>query len=144
MSSSKKLTWKGTLRQVFIRVYRLEIQPVMVVWYFRPSFVNYCPSNLLSGSPPPPPPPFPVSKYNMEGGDVGCWVVLETLFYMSLTLCIWLASEPTKLLDHPKQKPKRGGGLKQINTCDKVPVQVNFVRWRHFALLSISLIFLCL
>jgi hypothetical protein len=25
-------------------------------WYFRPSFVNYCPSNLLSGLPPPPPP----------------------------------------------------------------------------------------
>jgi hypothetical protein len=22
-------------------------------WNFRPSFVNYCPSNLLSGSPPP-------------------------------------------------------------------------------------------
>jgi hypothetical protein len=27
-------------------------------WYFRRSFVNYCPSNLLAGSPPPP--PFPV------------------------------------------------------------------------------------
>ncbi len=36
----KILTCKGTLRHVFIRVYRLEI----------PSFVNYCPSNLLSGS----------------------------------------------------------------------------------------------
>jgi hypothetical protein len=36
----KILTCKGTLRQVFLRVYRLEI----------PSFVNYCPSNLLSGS----------------------------------------------------------------------------------------------
>ncbi len=29
-------------------------------WYFWPSLVNYCPSNLLSGSPLPP---FPVSKY---------------------------------------------------------------------------------
>jgi hypothetical protein len=45
----KKLTSKGTLRHVFIRVYRLEIQPVMLV-YFRPSLVNCCPSNLLSGS----------------------------------------------------------------------------------------------
>ncbi len=27
--------------------------------YFRPSFVNYCTSNLLSGSSPPPPPTFP-------------------------------------------------------------------------------------
>jgi hypothetical protein len=25
-------------------------------WYFRPRFVNYCPPNLLSGSPPPLPP----------------------------------------------------------------------------------------
>ncbi len=31
-------------------------------WYFWPSFVNCCPSHLLSGSslPPPPPPPIPV------------------------------------------------------------------------------------
>ncbi len=28
----KKLTSKGTLRHVFIRVYRLEIQPVMLVF----------------------------------------------------------------------------------------------------------------
>ncbi len=52
----KKLICKGTLWQVFIRVYRLEIKSVMLV--FRPSFVNCCPSNLFSGStlalyPPP-------------------------------------------------------------------------------------------
>jgi hypothetical protein len=35
-------------------------------WYFRPSFVNYCPSNFLSGSPPPPLPPFPKSKYSIQ------------------------------------------------------------------------------
>jgi hypothetical protein len=35
---------------VFNRVYRMEIQSV-TCWYFRPNFVNYCPSNLLSGSP---------------------------------------------------------------------------------------------
>ncbi len=39
---------KGTLRQVFIRVYRLEIQSVVLV--FQPSFVNCCPYKLLSGS----------------------------------------------------------------------------------------------
>ncbi len=44
----KKLTGKGTLRQVFIRLYRLLIQSVI-------SFVNCCPSNLLSGYSPPPP-----------------------------------------------------------------------------------------
>ncbi len=52
----KKLTCKGTLRQVFIRVYRMEIY-IQTCWYFRPSFVNCCPSNLLSGSTLPP---FPV------------------------------------------------------------------------------------
>ncbi len=28
----------------------------------------------------------------------------------------------------PKQKPRRGGGLRQIITCRKVPLQVNFLR----------------
>ncbi len=42
------ITCTGTLRLVFIRVYRLEIQSVMLVFW--PSFVNCCPSNLLSGS----------------------------------------------------------------------------------------------
>jgi hypothetical protein len=30
------------------------------------------------------------------------------------------------LLYHPKQKPRRGGGLRQINTCRQVSLQVNF------------------
>ncbi len=32
---------------------------------------------------------------------------------------------PTKLLYRPKQKPRRGGGLRNINTCRQVPLQVN-------------------
>jgi hypothetical protein len=43
------MTCKGTLRPVFNRVYRLEIQSFMLV--FRQSF---CPSNFLSGSLPLP------------------------------------------------------------------------------------------
>jgi hypothetical protein len=31
-------------------------------WYFRTSFVNYCPSNLLSSSPPRPSPFPPIAK----------------------------------------------------------------------------------
>ncbi len=99
----KKLTCKETLRQVFIRVYKLEIQSVM---------------------------------------SLECWVLLDTIFWGSLTLCIWPDSEPTKLLDNPKQKPRRNGGLRRINICRQVPFQVKFFRWRHFALLSISLLFL--
>jgi hypothetical protein len=40
MSSSKKMTCNGTLRQVFIRVYRLEIQGVSHVGIFRPRLFN--------------------------------------------------------------------------------------------------------
>ncbi len=51
----KKLTSKGTLRQVVITVYRLEIQSVLLVFSTQ-LFVNWCPSYLLSGLPPPYPP----------------------------------------------------------------------------------------
>ncbi len=86
-------------------------------WYFQPSFVNCCPSNLLSGSTP-------VSKYSIYRHSVR--VLLETIFSRSLALCIWPVSEPTKLLDH-QIKIRRGGGHRQINTCRKVPLQVNFL-----------------
>ncbi len=105
----KKLTCTGTLRQVFIRVYRLGYS--QSCWYFRPSFVNCCLSNLLFGFILPPP-LFPVwisilytvRVYSVQGG--GGYGVL---------------------------------GLRQINTCRKVPLQVIFFRWRHFALPSMSL-----
>ncbi len=77
MSSFKKLTSKGTLRQVFIRFYRLEIHAVMLV--FRPSFVNCSPSNLLSGSKQSPLPN--VNKFTVivctytgcKGESMGVW-----------------------------------------------------------------------
>ncbi len=103
----KILTCKGTLRQV-------------------PSFVNYCPLTFFLVHFPPPFPVLTKQYVGLGGGGEGCWVVLETIFCMSLTLCIWPDSEPTKLLDQPKQKPRRGGGLRQINTCRKVPTQVNY------------------
>ncbi len=40
---------------VFIK--GLETGDIQSCWYFQPSFVNYCHSNLLSGSTPPPLPP---------------------------------------------------------------------------------------
>ncbi len=108
MLSSKKWTCKGTLRQIFIRVYRLEIKSV-TCWYFRPSFVNCCPPNLLSGSSIPP--PFTV------------WISILYIVYTA-TVC------------------KGGVVLGPINTCRTVHTQVNFFRWRHFALPSMSLTFL--
>jgi hypothetical protein len=102
----KKLTCKETLWQVFLRVYRLEIQSVMLV--FRPSFVNYCPTNHLSGSPPPPLPCVKIQYLQTicgwegaRGGGVVelCW----RSHLQNLTLCIWPDSEPGTLLDHPIQ-----------------------------------------
>jgi hypothetical protein len=58
---------------VFNRVYRLEIQSVMLV--FSTGFVNFCRYICLSGSPPPPlpSPHLPKVKDSMclgEGGEV--------------------------------------------------------------------------
>ncbi len=63
----------------------------------------------------------------LSGFHPRIWYLLETIFCRSWTLIIWPDSVPTKLLDHPKHKHRRGGGLKQINTCRKVPLQVNFL-----------------
>ncbi len=60
----------GLLRQVFIRVYRLEICR-QSRWYFRPSFVNCCHSPPLSGSSPPSHPPC-VNKYAVYKYTVQC------------------------------------------------------------------------
>ncbi len=99
----KKLTWKGTLRQSL-----QTWDTVSHGWYFRPSFVNCCPSNLLSGSSLPP---FPV-----------CISIQCTRIQCVRGEGIW--------------GQRRGRGLRQINTCQKVPSQVNFFRWRHFGLVS--------
>ncbi len=86
--------------------------------YFRPSFVNCCPYNLLSGSTPPP-----LSCLTVQNTD-SMWLgrvtshVGDHILEESNTR-IWPDPEPTKLLEHPKQSPRRGGGLRQINTCQK-------------------------
>ncbi len=134
MSSSKKLPVNGTLRKVFIRVYRLEIANFLRtfnhVGIFDPALwsvlspVAPLPFSLAQLSPLPC-----VKKYLVRiqcvivGGGRG--MGLETIFCRSFTLCIWPDSEPTKLLENPK--PRRGGGLRQINTCRKVSLQVNFL-----------------
>jgi hypothetical protein len=44
------MTYEGTLRRVLIGVY--DWRNIKSCRYFRSSFVNCCPSNLFSGSPP--------------------------------------------------------------------------------------------
>ncbi len=73
-----------------------------------PSYVNYCPSKVLSGSPPSPLKVQQISRQYVVGGGGGCWAVLETIFCRSLTLCIWSDSEHTKLPYHPPTKTWEG------------------------------------
>jgi hypothetical protein len=54
MCHLKKLTCKGTLRQVFVRVYRLEIQSVMLVFLTLPGEILSLQPSLWFTPPPPP------------------------------------------------------------------------------------------
>jgi hypothetical protein len=62
MSSTKKLICTGTLRQVLPEF--IDWRNSQSCWYFRPSFVNWCPSPLLFGLTLPPPLPC-VNKYTV-------------------------------------------------------------------------------
>ncbi len=61
------------------------------------------------------------------GGGRGS-VCVESI-YRGYTLCIWPDSEPTKLLYHLKQKSRRGGGHRPINTSRQVPLLVSFTQF---------------
>ncbi len=94
-------------------------------WYFRPSFVNYCPSNLLSGSPPHPSPPSQSQSTEhtesvwLKGGREG-GVELCRRPYSAGAHSLLTRFRTYKLLYHPEQKPRREWGFRQINTCRKV------------------------
>jgi hypothetical protein len=102
---------KGTLRKVFIRVYRLEIQSC---WYFRPSFVNCCPSNLLSGSTFRPDPPFPVSKYSIyrqcvAGRERGVLSHVGDHILQDFNTLYLTRFRTYKIARPPQKKPTKGG-----------------------------------
>ncbi len=105
-------------------------------WYFRPSF--------LSGSPLPPSPPFPKSKYSIYrqfvAGGEGGRILLESIFWRSL-YSVSDQIRTYKIASPPQRKTKEGRGPRTDNHLPQDPWQVNFFRWRHFALLYISLIF---
>ncbi len=134
----KKFTCKGTLQQVFVRRHSQSC------WHFDPALWTV--ATLLSGSTLHPLGlPLPVSKYSIYtdivwlGGGGRCWVLLETIFRRSLTLCIWPDPEPTKLVDPPPpQNINLGGGMPQTDKhLPQSPFTGQFFRWRHFALASI-------
>jgi hypothetical protein len=98
---------------LFFRVYRLEIQSVMLIFSAQLCELLTLSPSLWFNSPPPP--PFPV------------WI--STVYCIhEYTLWIWGGYGVL--------------GLRQINICRKVPWQVNFFRWWNFVVPSMSLIFL--
>jgi hypothetical protein len=119
MSSSKKLTCKGTLRQVFIKVYKdianfLRTFSQVAIVFSTQLFdctLPCCPSPLLSVSTLPPPP-----------------------------FLMWIS------VLYTRRQCLRGGGWGSGPQTDKhqpqSPFTGQFFRWRHFALPIMSLIFL--
>ncbi len=94
MSSSKKIDFKRDAARVY-RIYRLEIQSVMLVFSTQLCELLHLSSSLGFNSPP-----FPV------------WIrILYTR-----RQCVRGDGEGYGVL-----------GLRQINTCRKVPLQVNFI-----------------
>jgi hypothetical protein len=97
--------------------------------YIRPSFVNNCLTNLLSGSTPHH---LPCVKVQYIQKVIGCEGgvlspvgdhILQELNALYLT-----RFRTYKIARPPEQKPRREEGLRQINTCREVPLQVYFFR----------------
>ncbi len=89
----------GPLRQVFIRVYRLEIQSVMLVFSTHLCELLALQPSLWFNSPPPHLP------FVIVCTVCGWEDPVRVIFCRSSTLCIWPDRGLTKLLDHSKQKP---------------------------------------
>jgi hypothetical protein len=72
----------------------------------------------------------------MCDGEEGCRVASATTYYRTFTLCMRPDSGSIKLLDTPRQKLRRGGGLRKTNSWYKV-LSGLLLRRRDFALASI-------
>ncbi len=82
----------------------------------------------------------PYSPNGQRGGGVQR---IESIYIIQELYIVYLARFRTyqiakkNLLYHPKLKPRRGGRLRQINTCRHVPLQTIFKKSRHLGLESI-------
>ncbi len=108
-------------------------------WYFRPSFVNCCPSNVLCGSTLTPLPPLLcVNKYTVFTYTVWWYgVLLETIFCRSLTLCTWPTRFRTyKIVTLPQTKILEGRGPQTDKHLPQSPFTCYcFVFWYLYSLL---------
>jgi hypothetical protein len=62
-----------------------------------------------------------------EGGGGLCPVGDHILKEFNTLFLTRLRTYKIATVGHPKQKPRWEGGLRQINTCRKVPLQVSFL-----------------
>ncbi len=127
--------------------YRLEIQSITLLFSTQLCELMPLEPSIWFNSHPLPPPPFPVSKYSTVYVQTVCgWKGVGVLsphgdHILQEFNTLYLTKFRTYKIVRPLQtKPRRG---RQINTCRKVPLQVNTFRWRHFALVSIQLIIPC-
>ncbi len=133
--TSKALCVKGnnhkTTVQMSMSVGYVDWRYSQSCWYFRPRFVNYCPSNLLFGSPPPPLPPFSKLKYSIYrqcvagrgGGVLSC--VGDHILQEFTNLFQTRFRTYKCALPHQTKTSRGVGGLRQINTYRKVPLQLD-------------------
>ncbi len=123
------------------RVYRLEIESVLLVFSTQLCEpLTFCVVHLLSL--PPSHSQRTLYTDSVWLGGVwggGCWVVLETIFCRSLTLCIWPDSEPTL---SPQTKTWEGRGPQTDKHLPQSLFPGKLFRYRYLTLRSISLIFL--
>ncbi len=125
------------LDNTFNRVYWLEIQSC---WYFRPLLWTSTPLTFSLVHLPPPPLPVWISTgkcihavYNGEGRGSGCVEGIYSTGVICTLYTVYLTRFRTyKFALPPQTEPRRGGGLRQINTCRQVPVcRSIFKKRRH-------------
>ncbi len=134
----KKFTCKETLRKVFIRVYRLKIQRVMLVFSTQLCELLPLSSSLWFNSPPP----FSLPCVKVQNIQRVCgWEGLGVLSPVGGHILqefntLYLTRFRTYKIAKSKspQTKTKGRRLRQINTCSKVLLQAIFFRWHHFIL----------
>ncbi len=127
-----------TLRQVFIRDSQISCEQSVMLVFSIQLYDLYSPQLPLSPSLSiNSPPSFPVwTQCVCVWGGGGFGIHLETIFCGSFTLCTVYDQIQNLKIDKPSQtKAWKGWGLRQINTCRKVPIQDNIFRWRYFDIL---------
>jgi hypothetical protein len=109
----------------------LELQSVTLV--FSTSFVNYCPTNLLSGSPTPPLPNQSQSTVYTDsvwlgrgGGGGGCCVYVGDHILQELNAQFLTRFRNYKIALPPQTKPRRIGGSRTDKLLPQSPFTGQF------------------